>query len=301
MDFRGEGEIAANGNGPGRAHVIVLGNSKGGTGKSTTAMHIVVGLLRGGYSVGALDLDLRQGTLERFLENRRAFAARRGVALPQPLHQTIGPSSESDPQSALAEERVRFNTALAQLEARCDFVVIDTPGGETELSFLSHSYADTLITPLNDSFIDLDVLARVDPETLKVLRPSRYSAMVWEIRKARALRDRRSIDWVILRNRLTSLDAHNKRAMADALTALATRIGFRFVAGLSERVIYRELFLAGLTLLDLRDESTGVKLSMSHVAARRELSDLLAAIGLGGQQDAAAVPLEAASQQEPAA
>ncbi len=253
-------------------HVIVLGNTKGGTGKSTTAMHIAAGLLYRGFAVGTLDLDAEQGTLSRYVENRASFASRRGTALPLPLHLTVAPGGTG--------EEKRLTAALAELRACCRFVVIDTPAGESTLSRLGHSFADTLLTPLNDSFVDLDVLGLVDAETLKVRRPSRYSAMVWEIRKERARRDRGSIDWVVMRNRLAHLDARNKRAIADVLLALAPRIGFRLAPGLSERVIFRELFLLGLTLLDLREEATGVKLSLSHIAARRELSEMLDTIGL---------------------
>ena len=272
------------------AHVIVFGNSKGGTGKSTTAMHVAAGLLNEGRKVGVIDLDAQQGTLTRYIENRRAFAETHGMALPHPNLRRIESSTQSALERARVEERERFAQVFAEFAASCDFVLIDTPGGESNLSFIGHSHADTLITPLNDSFIDLDVLARVDPDSHKVLRPSRYAAAVWETRKARARRDRGSIDWIVLRNRLTSLDAHNKRAMANALDALAARIGFRLAPGLSERVIYRELFLSGLTLLDLRAGELGNHLSMSHLAARQELRALMAALGLTRSKSGAAVP-----------
>ena len=68
--------------------------------------------------------------------------------------------------------------------------------------------------------------------------------------------------------------------MADALASLAGYLEFRNCPGLSERVIYRELFLQGLTLLDLRKERTGVNLSMSHVAARQELRAVMQSIGI---------------------
>ena len=263
----------------------MLGNSKGGTGKSTTAMHIVVGLLREGYRVGTIDLDVQQGTLTRYVDNRRQFASRRNMDLPQPIHQTITPSDRPDIASKLAEERVRFKTALAMLDAKCDIVVIDTPGGETRLSVVGHSYADTLITPLNDSFIDLDVLARVDPDTHAVQRASRYSAMVWEIRKERARRDQGAIDWVVLRNRLAHLNANNKRAMGDVLGTLAARLGFRLAPGMSERVIFRELFPTGLTLLDLSEEEGSSKPSVSQLSARRELRELLELIGFAKKDE----------------
>ena len=159
-------------------------------------------------------------------------------------------------------------------------MVIDTPGSDSTLSRLGHSYADTLITPLNDSFLDLDLLARVDVEGRKVEAPSVYSQMVWEQRQQRAQAARPPIDWVVMRNRLAHIDARNKRAMADLLAQLAKRIGFRLAPGFGERVIFRELFLKGLTLLDLREERTGVALNLSHVAARQEVRALLRALAL---------------------
>jgi chromosome partitioning protein len=83
-----------------------------------------------------------------------------------------------------------------------------------------------------------------------------------------------------MRNRLSPLDAKNKRRVGDALTALAQRIGFRVAPGLSERVIYREMFTAGLTLLDLSDEGAAASFTLSHVAARQELRDLILGLNL---------------------
>lgn len=256
------------------AHAIVLGNEKGGTGKSTTAMHIVVSLLHRGHRVGALDLDARQGTLTRYIANRRATVARRGVDLPMPQARTVGVSGDFE-----ADRRALY-AALEELAPANDFVVIDCPGTDNPLSRLGHNFADTLITPMNDSFVDLDNLADVEPETFAVRRPSRYAEMVWEERKRRMLRDRGSIDWVVMRNRLSQLDARNKRRVSDVLDRLAERIGFRVIPGLAERVIYRELFLDGLTLLDVMDEDAGVDVTMSHLAARQELRDLMEALHL---------------------
>jgi chromosome partitioning protein len=71
----------------------------------------------------------------------------------------------------------------------------------------------------------------------------------------------------------------NKEKMEKALTTLAKRIGCRVAPGFHERVIFRELFPRGLTLLDLRD--IGVKqLNISNVAARQELRDLIKALDL---------------------
>jgi len=261
---------------PGRAHVLVIGNEKGGSGKSTTAMHIVVSLLVDGGKVATVDLDARQGTFTRYVENRAAFARRKNVELPMPMHAAVQASGDS------ADEKARFEAALEPAVFGADFVVIDTPGSDTHLSRLAHTWADTLLTPLNDSFIDLDLLARIDPDTLKVVRPSIYAEAVWKQRQIRSMQGARPVDWIVMRNRLSSLAARNKRDMGTVIEALAKRIGFRVAAGLSERVIYRELFLNGLTLLDLKRGGSGVgpSLTMSHVAARQEVRDLVASLNL---------------------
>jgi len=177
--------------------------------------------------------------------------------------------------AAEAAERERFGVAFLELAAGCDFVIIDTPGSNTHLSRIAHIEADTLLTPLNDSFIDLDLLARVEPDTFRIIRPSIYSESVWTQRQQRAAAGHRPVDWLVMRNRLASLDARNKREMERVVAALSQRLGFRVAPGLSERVIYRELFLKGLTLLDLREKAAGVTMTMSHVAARQELRSLL--------------------------
>lgn len=253
------------------AHIIVVGNEKGGSGKSTTSMHIATALARMGHRVGALDLDVRQRSFGRYLENRMAFLAREGIALPTP---TLGELSRDvegvDPLSA----------AVGALDPEHDFIVIDCPGSHTKLSQMAHTLADTLVTPMNDSFIDLDLLARMSPEG-EVLGPSIYSEMVWSARQLRGQAGAGPIDWVVLRNRLGTTEMHNKRRVGEALTRLSRRIGFRVAAGFAERVIYRELFPRGLTLLDLRDIGTQ-QLSMSNIAARQELRDLLAELRLPG-------------------
>ncbi|MEP4377480.1 MAG: division plane positioning ATPase MipZ [Alphaproteobacteria bacterium] len=267
--------------------VIVLGNEKGGTGKSTTAMHIIVGLLREGYAVGAIDLDARQGTLARYFDNRRIYAAKMGLQLPHPTYRAIGRSELADRFAAEEDERARLAQAMSELAGVCDVVVLDTPGSDNPLSRAGHSYADILITPMNDSFVDLDLLGRIDPETNAVLALSDYSEMVWEQKKARALRDGGSMDWIVMRNRLATLDTKNKRNMDAALEGLSRRLGFRLAHGFSERVIFRELFLKGLTLLDVREEGADVTLTMSHMAALQEVRNLLQAIGV---PEAAAAP-----------
>ncbi len=276
----------------GRAHVVVVGNEKGGSGKSTTAMHIAVALLVEGCRVSTIDLDARQGTLTRYVENRIAYAKRKGIDLPIPAHEAVAASG--DPP----DEKSRMEAALERAVTGADYVVIDTPGSDTYLSRLAHTWADTLLTPLNDSFVDLDLLARIDPETLGIVRPSIYAEAVWKQRQLRAMQGQRPVDWIVMRNRLSSLAARNKRDMGGVIDALARRIGFRTARGLSERVIYRELFLTGLTLLDLR-RGAGPSMTMSHVAARQEVRDLVAALNLPppGARATLAAPATAAARQ----
>ncbi|WP_203292655.1 division plane positioning ATPase MipZ [Maricaulis parjimensis] len=264
------------------AHVIVVGNEKGGAGKSTVAMHLAVALMRMGKTVGAMDLDVRQRTFGRYLSNRNNWCEKHGLSLPRPEEIILAPSVLRDLDLAEAEETERFSDALSDLRTRCDFIIIDAPGADTLYSRLAHSCADTVITPVNDSFIDFDLLAEIDPETFQVGKPSLYSEMLWECRKQKAATQKRSIDWVVMRNRISMLDARNKRRVGEGLKMLSQRIGFRLAPGFAERVIYRELFPLGLTLLDLTENGSTVTFTMSHVAARQELRDLLIVLKLPG-------------------
>ena len=261
------------------AHIIVLGNEKGGSGKSTTAIHVATALARMGWITRALDLDLRQRSFGRYIENRQATLNKRGLATPSPIFTHLPGLDANTPylDDTLLDQR--FDAAIGDLHPNCDFIVIDCPGAHTQLSQRAHGLADTLITPMNDSFIDFDVLARVSPDTYDIEKPSFYSEMVWKARQNRAHVGRAPIDWLVLRNRLGIQEMHNKRRVGRALDILSKRIGFRVAAGFSERVIFREMFPMGLTLLDLPD--LGVeRLSISNLAARQELRDLVKALNL---------------------
>src|SRR3970040_2044588 len=133
------------------------------------------------------------------------------------------------------------------------FAAIDRPASDSPLSRLAHAAADTLITPLNDSFLDIDLLAVVDRARREALAPSVYSRLVWEQNNRRVAANRAPIDWIVMRNRLTHIEARNKREIADLLARLAKRIGFRLAPGFGERVVFRELFPRGLTVLDPPD------------------------------------------------
>jgi chromosome partitioning protein len=263
------------------AHIIVVGNEKGGAGKSTVSMHVATALSRMGHKVGTLDLDLRQKSLARYLSNRVKYAQAEGLDLPTPIHHEL---PEIDQASLQPGENVydhRLSIAVAGLEPDSDFILIDCPGSHTRLSQVAHSLADTLITPLNDSFIDFDLLAHVDSDGVTITGPSVYSEMVWNARQLRARAGLPPIDWVVVRNRLGAQNMVNKQKMEEAINKLARRIGFRTAPGFNERVIFRELFPRGLTLLDLRDIGV-TNLNISNIAARQELRDLIKALNLPG-------------------
>ena len=263
------------------AHIIVVGNEKGGAGKSTVSMHVATALARMGHKVGTLDLDLRQKTMGRYVTNRQKMLAADGLELPSPRYLEL---PEIDPDSLQPGENIydhRLSAAVAELEPGSDFILIDCPGSHTRLSQVAHSLADTLITPLNDSFVDFDLLAHIDAAGEKIEGPSVYSEMVWNARQLRAQAGLPPIDWVVLRNRLGAQQMVNKAKMEKALDRLSKRIGFRVAPGFNERVIFRELFPRGLTLLDLKD--VGVKqLNISNIAARQELRDLIKSLNLPG-------------------
>jgi chromosome partitioning protein len=265
----------------GRPYFIVLGNEKGGSGKSTSAIHIIVSLLREGYKVGAIDLDARQGTLAGTLAARRHFVVSKGIELPLPDFRSVFRSNHEHRAEAEAEERETFNAAVAELaNGGAEIIVIDCPGADTHLSRFGHSHADTLITPINDSFVDFSMLAKVEPDNHDIINPSIYSEMVWEARKNRFTRDRGKFDWIVMRNRLAASEARNKRDVGETLELLAKRIGFRTVKGFGERVIFRELYLQGLTLMDVKEANIGIAMGLSHVAARNEVRALVSAIKL---------------------
>ena len=251
-----------------KPHIIVIGNEKGGAGKTTTSMHLIVSLLHLGFRVNSIDVDCRQQSLSRYLENRMKYANKHNLSLHHPNHIAF------DDKNSLEE-------LLSKADIHdCDFLLIDTPGSHTPISNYAHSIADTIITPINDSFLDLDVIAQIEADSLKIIRPSFYSQTIWEQKMSRAKRDQGEINWLVLRNRLSAIDAKNKQRMENTLGRLSNRLGFRVASGFNERVIYRELFLQGLTLLDIKPGITNITLTLSHVAAKQELHNFLCHINV---------------------
>lgn len=275
------------------AHIIVVGNEKGGTGKSTIAMHLAVALMNIGQRVATIDLDSRQKSLTHYVENRRAWSKRCNGDLRVPEHFCVARGSTRKLDDNEAIEFTGLVDAIAASEHVQDFVVVDTAGTDNHLTRLAHSFADTLITPLNDSYVDLDVLGSVDPITDTIATENHYAHMVREARLQRRMVDQARMDWVVMRNRLSPIGSRNGERIAKALSELEMRIGFRTADGLAERVLYREFFPCGLTAVDDLDEAAlAAHPSLAHVAARDEVMSLLDVLKLPlnqrGRQRAAA-------------
>ena len=259
-------------------HFIVFANEKGGTGKSTTAVHTAIALAAMGRRVAALDLDSRQRTMTRYLENRDATMRRLEKQLPKANYEVLEDHSEAG-----------LEAAIERLGADADVIVIDTPGRDDPVARAAILKADTLVTPMNDSFVDLDLIGQVHPENFKITRPSFYAELIWNSRTQRAKQTGAGVDWVVLRNRLQHIDSHNLRRVGAALDELARRVGFRVIPGLGERVIYRELFPKGLTLLDVGHLGD---VGLGHITARQELREMIA--GLEIPEPGAAAPVRTA-------
>lgn len=263
------------------AHVIVIGNEKGGSGKSTTAFHLAVFLLYQGYKVASIDVDSRQQTLTHYVRNRREWAREKGLGLPHTTHFHL-PLARGD--SLRENHRIEFDLfrqAIGEVEGRADFIIVDTPGFDTNLTRLAHSLADTLVTPVNDSLIDLSVMAQVDPLTGEPRELSHYARLVQRARSERLAIDGRNIDWVLVRNRISMLSSRNMRQVQAMLDRIAMRLGCRVADGIAERVIFRSLFAMGLTIFDpLDEELLGGVPTMSHMSARQEYRTLVAALNL---------------------
>jgi len=264
-----------------QASVIVCGNEKGGSGKTTTIMHITVALLNAGYRVATLDLDTRQKSFSRYIQNRAQYCTRRNLDLSLPNHFVIERGISDSVMQQQQSELDALLEVISSIQFEHDFVLIDTPGHDGYLMRMAHSMADKLITPMNDSYVDFDVLGHVDPETGQVDELSHYAKTVREARRNRRLADNGLLDWIVVRNRLTHIGSRNKENMYNSLNNLSMQLGCRLAEGISERVIFRELFPKGLTALDDLDKLLpNLKGSTSHLAARQEVRSLISTLKL---------------------
>lgn len=262
--------------GAGSPYVIVIGNEKGGSGKTTMAMHLAIALLKEGQRVGTVDLDSNQKGLTRYIENRRVWANHRRIDLELPLHRFVSRAEGAKPEENEAEELAAFEGIISGISKSIDFLVIDTPSTDTYLMRLAHLVADTLLTPVTDSFLDLSTLVSVDPVTQEVTGTGHYAEMVCEARRRRRQFDQAHTDWMVIRNR-SSRDRLVRRSVAE----LSIRLGLRDIEGCAERRVYRKFFPAGLTALDVLDEATfGAAPGPSHRLAQQEMRMLIGLLNL---------------------
>jgi len=307
-------------------HVVVIGNQKGGSGKSTFAMHIIVALLKAGKRVASFDLDLNQQTLTRYLANRRDWDRdhERKLELPdyypvkerdaygtaRNLKQFIAQfkkdaraHKEDFIDSSTLSHSADLRQFISQLREigradKHDFIVIDTPSGVQHLSLIAHGMADTLITPINDSFFDLDVLVAMERSDSEP-QLSAYANMVWRALEARRRVSGRATDWIIVRNRLETGDSSNHRQVARVLEVVQRTLGFRIARGLLERPAYREFFAAGLTVFDLAEKlESSAESDKTNLLARLEIENLIREIGF--IEDDTALQNESIDEIEPA-
>ena len=289
-------------------HVVVIGNQKGGSGKSTFVMHIVGALLKAGKRVACFDLDLNQQTLTRYLANRREWDRKHGRKLQLPDHYPVKERDAYGTARNLKQFIAQFKKDgrahkddfidsgglshsadlrqfISQLREigradKHDFIIIDTPSGVQHLSLIAHGMADTLISPINDSFFDLDVLVAMESSDTEP-QLSAYANMVWRALEARSNVSGRATDWIIVRNRLEPVDSNNQRQITLVLDVLQRKLGFRIARGLRERPAYREFFAAGLTVFDFAEGSkSSAESDRTNSLARLELENLIREIGL---------------------
>ena len=224
-----------------KAHVIVFANEKGGVGKSTLAFHCSIALAHSGYDVLAIDLDRRQRSLDTAFDNRDATARSLQVSLPRPRHIVLQKQSGA----LLSQE-------ITRLGSNCDIILIDVAGHDSAIARYAMAMADTLVTPVNSSAVDLDLMGKFSPVTKRLKKPGHFALLVNDLRQERLRRGMPSLDWLVVKNRVRSTERRQQVWVDNALRQLSPSIGFRLGTGFRERVAYRELFPFGLTHLDLR-------------------------------------------------
>lgn len=254
-----------------KAHTIVVSNEKGGTGKSTISLHLAIKLLQEGFKVATIDLDGRQGTLSRYLNNRKFFCQMHNIKLPCPEHFKFEPT---DDYTHVAEHAACVEMQMKSLLPLYDAIIIDTPGNKNYLFELGHKFVDTLITPISDSLVDLNSISEIDFSTGKIGKPGVYANYIWDVKKYLAARGKSYLNWIVVGNKISSTRSHNKNLFFEYLQQLSKLYGFRVNEGFKDRVIYKELFLEGLTVLDMNHESLKRRMTLSHVAAKQEIKNL---------------------------
>lgn len=253
------------------AHTIVLSNEKGGTGKSTISLHLAVKLLQEGFKVATIDLDGRQGTLSQYLNNRTLFCLKNNIKLPTPQHFRFAPTEDIH---HIAEHAACVEMQIKELLPQYDALIIDTPGNKNYLFELGHKFADTLITPIGDSLIDLNAVSEIDFATGKAGKPGCYAAYIWDVKKYLAAQGKNYLNWIVVGNKVSTTRSNNKNLVFDYLQQLSKLYGFRVCEGFKDRVIYKELFLEGLTVLDMSSDILKRRMSVSHIAAKQEIKRL---------------------------
>jgi chromosome partitioning protein len=262
-------------------HVIVLGNEKGGSGKSTLAIHLAVSLMLEGMRVVTIDLDARKQTLTQAIRNRRNWAKAQDIFLPTPDHHLLEQAETDSLRTNKWSDIEAFTRLLKNLRQHADFIIIDTPSQTCQLSTIAHAHADTLLTPMNDSMLDLNALAHITPNFGTLAATSPYTKAVQAARHERLAADGSKMDWVVLRNRLFGTDTPNYKAVGDALGALSNQVEFRLAQGMYEREIYREYFNLGLTALDpIESFAPHMRPTMHHMASRNEILNLIEFLNL---------------------
>jgi chromosome partitioning protein len=257
------------------ARVIVVANEKGGSGKSTIAVNLAIGLIKAGHAVATIDLDTRQRSLTHYIDNRLVWARENGLDLPTPTHLCFDEDGQFQTSDEVAG-REAFAAAVENLSNGHRYIVIDTPGHMHFLTRMAHSLAETLVTPLNDSFVDLEVLGSVDPRSYAVATTGHYADIVEEGRRTRIAG---ALDWIVLRNRLSPIKTRNRQMVGAALSELSQKLGFRIVEGLAERLIFREFYPRGLAAVDELERAVlGVRPTLSHLTAALEMQSLLRAV-----------------------
>ena len=250
-----------------KTHIIVIGNEKGGTGKSTLAMHIAIRLMNENFKIAVIDLDGHQGSLTKYIENRRNFCSKTKIHLPTPMHYVFEPVKNET-------NKTEIKNLISELTDKFDAIIIDTPGSRNYLFELAHEYPHTLITPISDSLVDLAAIADIDPETGEINNSGHYAEFVWETKKKLAAKNLPYLNWVVCGNKISTFNSHNKRNVFAKLENISKLYGFRFNQGLKDRVIYKELFLEGLTVLDMSNPELHRRMNMSHLSAKMELNNL---------------------------